>query len=186
MTPRRTYTGFTHYRTPEGIFGGPPVTNARILAVQPVNLLAYPGHSPAVRLTLANNAGRGPAQLEAVEWGTPETWQPAPPEPANPIVTALTAAGIKAHPHQNRHGDVGAILHMVRKGRYCQLVIIERGTNLFWQILDRFGHEPAFYRWDNTRVADAPTRVRAHCRTFHARILPTRPVDAVPGQLLNP
>lgn len=105
MTPRRTYTGPTHYRTPEGIFGGPTVTDAPIIAVQPVDLAPLVRHSPAVRLTLANNAGRGPKQLETVEWGTPDTWQPAPAEPVNPVVAALTTAGLPAHPHQTRAGD---------------------------------------------------------------------------------
>ncbi|WP_327073155.1 hypothetical protein OG196_14005 [Kitasatospora purpeofusca] len=185
MTPRRTYTGPTHYRTPEGIFGGPTVTDAPIIAVQPVDLAPLVRHSPAVRLTLANNAGRGPKQLETVEWGTPDTWQPAPAEPVNPVVAALTTAGLPAHPHQTRAGDAGAVLHLARKGRYCQLVIIQRGNTLFYQLLDEFGHEPAFYRWDNTRTADAPARARHFCHLFTARILQTRPTDAVPGQPLN-
>ncbi|MFC8449532.1 hypothetical protein [Kitasatospora sp. NPDC057223] len=186
MTPRRAYTGPTHYRTPNGIFGGPTVTNAPILTVRPVELTALVSHSPAVRLTLANNAGRGPAQLETVEWGTPDTWQPAPAEPLNAIVAVLTAGGLPAHPHQTRAGDAGAVLHLARKDRYCQLVIISRGNVLAYQFLDRFGHEPAFYRWDNTRTADAPAVARRFCHTFKARILPTRPADAVPGQPLHP
>ena len=135
---------------------------------------------------MANSTGRGPNRLETVEWGTPANWQPAPPEPLNPIVTALTAAGLPAHPHQTRHGDAGAILHLAYKGRYCQLVIIERGTNFFYQFLDRFGEEPPYRRWDTARITSAATSARHFCCTITARILPTRPADAVPGQPLNP
>ncbi|MEU5385975.1 hypothetical protein [Kitasatospora cineracea] len=186
MTPRHSYTGPTTYDTGHGPFEGPRVVNALILAVEVIDLTAQLPHSPAVHLIIANNTKRGPQHLDAVQWGTPDNWLPAPPAPANPVVAALTAAGLSAHPHTTRHGDAGAIIHLNRKGRYCQLVIIERGTAIFYQFRDRHGHEPAFYRWDNTRACDTPTSTRNFCRTFTARILPNRPADAVPGQPLNP
>ncbi|MEU8919563.1 hypothetical protein AB0D10_01330 [Kitasatospora sp. NPDC048545] len=186
MTTRDTYTGPTTYRTPAGTFRGPHVTNAPVLAVEPLDLTAIvSNHDPLVRLTLANPTGRGPRHVETAEWGTPDMWKATGPKPTNEITAALTTAGLSAHLHQNRHGDHGAIVHLARKGRYCQLVIINRST-LFYQLLDQTGHEPAYYPWENTRPADAPTHVRRFCRLFNARILPTRPANAVPGQPLNP
>ncbi|MFD0562975.1 hypothetical protein ACFQ2M_13760 [Kitasatospora saccharophila] len=119
-----------------------------------------------------------------MEWGTPKNWQPAP-VPVHPIVAALTAAGLPAHPHQTRAGDAGAALHLHSEDRYYQLVIIERRGNLYHQILDQLNHENPFRRLHNITTAEVPTCVRIFCDTYNARILPDQPVDVVPGQPLN-
>ncbi|MCX4749286.1 hypothetical protein OG455_27900 [Kitasatospora sp. NBC_01287] len=185
MTAHHTYTGPTTYRSAYGLFRGPHVTNAPIISVEPLDLSAYVRHSPAVRLILANNSGRGPKQLETAEWGTRETWQAAPTDagPSNDIVAALTAAGIPAQLHRTSHGQAGAVLHLNRSGRYCQLVIT-MNTTLRWQLRDR--RETAHIPWVNTRPADAPDHVRRLCHRINAHTLPTRPARALPGQPLNP
>ncbi|MFE2346177.1 hypothetical protein [Kitasatospora cineracea] len=185
MTQPHTYTGLAFYRLNGKIIEGIPVRNAQILTLQPINLSAYVSRGRAVLLTITNPTGHGPAQLEVATWGTPDDWQPTPPAPINPIVSTLTNAGLPASLHLTRYGDVGAVLHLARMNYYCQLVIVERNNTLHYQFLGQHGHEPAFYAWDGARTADAPTHVRRFCREFHARILQTRPADAVPGQPLH-
>ncbi|MFB8204507.1 hypothetical protein [Kitasatospora purpeofusca] len=83
-----------------------------------------------------------------------------------------------------RHEGGVAVTGVVER-RWSRGPTIVVGNPFFCQFLDEFGHEPAFYRRDNTRAADAPARARYFCHLFTARILQTRPADAVPGQPLN-
>ncbi|WP_331727519.1 hypothetical protein OG871_40635 (plasmid) [Kitasatospora sp. NBC_00374] len=185
-----TYTGQTDpYQTGAGHFPGPHVRDADILDIEVVRIPSPAGDGavlarPAVRLTVASTADRGPSELQVTQWGTPADWTLHPahlPEEdrARLVAAALVADGIPAGLQLVGHGLFCAAVELnTRAGRRTLYVGME--DSLGWELVgDGPNDAQPGGDWWGAFPHDAPALVRRFVRrakaTFAGEAPPVRP-----------
>ncbi|WP_030277147.1 hypothetical protein [Streptomyces sp. NRRL B-24484] len=174
-----TYTGETDpYRSGGDVFPGPHVRNAAVLGIEAVSIPSPSGDGttlprPAVRLTLASTADRGPREVQATGWGTPADWRLHPAHLPNTararlVTDALTAVGIPARTEAVGHELYCTAVDLTTRSGLRTLYVGMEDT-LVWELLndDPDSAQPGGV-WRDTFPDDAPGLVRRFARRARA------------------